>query len=193
MNWVDLAVLAVVVVSALLGMMRGFVREALGLLAWLAAAYAAWRGYDEAYPMVLSWVGDPNLAAPLAFGGVFLIVLIVLSVVAHAIAQVVRGSVLGSMDRTLGAVFGVVRGAFIVVAAYMIAGFVLPTDRWPPVVQEARVLPAVHEGADWLAARLPARYRPQVAAPAGQETPSSEQLMSPVPQRHTIGPPNEPK
>jgi membrane protein required for colicin V production len=193
MNWVDLVVLAVVVVSALLGLMRGFVREALGVGAWVAAALAAVYGFHAVRPMVLGWVGDPNLADPLALGGVFLIVLIVLSVIAHAIAKVVRGSVLGSLDRTLGAVFGVARGAILIVAAYMVAGMVLPTDRWPPVVQQARFLPAVHDGAIWAAAQLPPGYRPQVAAPPGTQTPTSEQLMSPVPQHRTVGPPNDPK
>jgi membrane protein required for colicin V production len=193
MNWVDLAVLGVVVVSALLGMMRGFVREALGLCAWLAAAYAALRGFHDAQPIVRSWVGDPNLADPLAFGGVFLIVLIVLSIVAHMIAQVVRGSVLGGLDRSLGAVFGVARGAILVVAAYIVAGMVLPTDRWPPVVLDARVLPAVHDGAVWAARQLPEGYRPQVAPAPGQPVPTSDQLMERVPQRHTIGPPSDAK
>ena len=139
MNWVDLAVLAVIVISALLGLMRGFVREALGLAAWVAAAYAAVAGYHAAQPIVLGWVRDPNLADPLAFGGVFLIVLIVLSIIAHVIGSVVRGSLLGGLDRSLGAVFGVARGAILVIAAYIVAGMVLPIDRWPPVVLAARV------------------------------------------------------
>lgn len=193
MNWVDLAVLAVVVISALLGLMRGFVREALGLAAWVAAAVAAVYGFHTAQPIVRNWVGDPNLADPLAFGGVFLIVLIVLSFVAHAIGTLVRGSVLGGLDRSLGAVFGVARGAILVVAAYIVAGMVLPIDRWPPVVLQARVLPAVHDGAVWVAAQLPPGYRPQVAPNPGQGVPTSEQLMERGQQRHTVAPPSEPK
>ena len=193
MNWVDLVVLAVVMVSALLGLMRGFVREALGVGAWVAAALAAVYGFHVAQPIVRNWVGDPNLADPLAFGGVFLIVLIVLSVVAHAIAGVVRGSLLGSLDRSLGAVFGVVRGAVLVIAAYIGVGMVLPVDHWPPVVLGARALPMVYDGAIWVAAQLPPGYRPQVAPPPGRGGPTAEALLRATPQGRVFGPRGEPR
>ena len=69
---------------------------------------------------------------------------IVLMFVSHWIGAIVRGSVLGGLDRTLGLLFGLVRGAALVVFAYILAGVVLPIDRWPPQVLQctaSRIMP----------------------------------------------------
>lgn len=186
MNWVDWAVLAVVVVSALLGMARGFVREVLALGAWVGAAVVAYAGYLSLLPFVQSRIDDPNFAVPIAFGAIFLVALIVLSLLASLVARLVRGSTLAGLDRALGVVFGVARGAVLVMAAYIGAGWAVPAERWPPVVAEARSLPIIYDGATWLAARVPSAYRPQVAPPPGAQGPSQQALRA-TPQGQAIG------
>ncbi len=191
MNWVDGVFLVVVVVSALVGLSRGFVREALGLAAWVIAAVVAVRLYDRVQPVVLGWVGDPDLSGPLAFAGVFLVVLIVASIAAHAVAGAVRGSVLGSLDRSLGAVFGVVRGVVLLMAAYIGAGMVMPIGSWPPPVLAAQSLPLVHQGAVWVVARIPEGWpRPQVAPLPGGASPSSDALLHAAPQGAALAAPH---
>jgi membrane protein required for colicin V production len=190
MTWVDIVVLGVLAISALLAFMRGFVREVLGIGSWLGAAVVSIWGFPYARPRFEQWfAGSPDLVNPVTFGALFIGALIVLMVVSHWIGAVVRGSALGGLDRTLGLLFGLVRGAALVVFAYIAAGVVLPVDRWPPQVLEARAMPLAYAGANWTVARLPEQYRPHIyPPPPGHET-TADALMQALPQGRAIGRP----
>ncbi|MBC7801324.1 MAG: CvpA family protein [Gemmatimonadaceae bacterium] len=189
MNWVDLAVLGVVLVSGLLAVLRGMVREVLGIAAWVAAALAA--SPYGAFPYVAPWVrqqfSDDSVADAVAFGGVFLIVLVVLSLIVGRLSNAVQGSALGGLDRTLGLVFGLGRGAALLVVAYILAGIVLAIEQWPAPVLEARSLPYIHQGAVWTAAQLPPLYRPAVARPPAGRTTTAADLMRANPAGRALG------
>src|SRR5579872_5270483 len=110
--------------------MRGFVREVLGIGAWVGAVvFAVW-----AFPLVHErfdiWLNGPDFGDPAAFGAMFLVSLIVLSVISGMVGGIVRASLLGGLDRTLGLVFGLVRGAALVAFAYIVAGWVVAADQW---------------------------------------------------------------
>lgn len=189
MNWVDLVVLAVVVLSGLVAFMRGFVREFLGIGAWLVAAFVA--SPYGAFPYVQPWMRqqftDPTTADIVAMAGVFLIILIILSMLARGISDAVQYSVLGGLDRTLGLVFGLARGALLLIVAYILAGHVIAVDQWPPPVLAARSLPTIHRGAEWLATQLPGSFRPTVAPlPPGRPT-SAAQLLQLNPVGRALG------
>ena len=189
MNWVDLVVIGVVAFSGLLAFMRGLVREVLGIGAWIGAAFFAIWAYPSAYSKMQHWFPNPDIASPAAFAACFLLALIVLSVVAGIIGSVVRGSLLGGLDRTLGMVFGLLRGVALVIFAYIAAGMVVATDRWPEPVLQARCLPYAFAGAEWVADQLPPGYRPSVhPPPAGRETKAAD-LLHATPQGRAIGPP----
>ena len=189
MNWVDLAVLAVLLVSGLLGVMRGLVREVLGVAAWVAAAFVA--GPYGAFPSVKPWarrtISDPGIADIAAFFGVFLIVLILLWLVVRTLSNAVRGSALGGLDRALGLVFGVGRGAALLVVAYILLGIGLAVEQWPAPVLEARSLPAIHHGAEWLADQLPPTYRPAVARPPPGRSTTAASLLRASPVGRALG------
>lgn len=176
MNWVDLVVLGVILISGLLAFARGLVREALGLGAWVIAGLVAYKLSPLIQPWARQQIRDTALADTLAFIGVFVIVLILLSLVAGAIASAVRGSVLGGLDRTLGLVFGLLRGAALVCVAYILAGLAVPIDQWPAPVMEARSLPFVYRGAAWGSEQMPPGFRPAVAVLPGRATTSAELL-----------------
>ncbi|MGI4946682.1 MAG: CvpA family protein [Janthinobacterium lividum] len=183
MNWVDLVVLAVVLVSGLVGVLRGLVREVLGVAAWIAAAWVA--SPYGAFPYVAPWVrkqvSDPGVGDIVAFGGVFLVALVVLWIVVGAISNRVRGSALGGLDRTFGLVFGLGRGAVLLAAAYILGGFLSPSESWPPPVQQARLLTPVYQGAEWLASQVPPPYRPNVAKPPAGRTTTAAALLHATP------------
>lgn len=182
MTWVDGIALGVLALSALLAFQRGFVREVLGIGAWIASLIVAMRVFPYARPHVRAWLGSPDFADPITFAVSFVAVLIVLSIIAHRIGRGVRSSALGGVDRTLGLVFGLVRGAVLVVFAYIAAGLVLPVERWPEPVLFARFLPATYAGAAWATGLLPAEYRPKLQAPpAGRQT-TAEELLRASPQ-----------
>ncbi|MEN0076707.1 MAG: CvpA family protein [Paracraurococcus sp.] len=186
MTWVDGVVLAVLAVSALLAYLRGLVQEVLGVGAWIGAAALALTLRPVTAPLLQGTVEPPWLADALAAGGVFLVVLIILKIIISFVARFVQDSMLGGTDRALGLVFGLVRGAFLVILAYILGGMVLPaTDRWPEAVREARSLPLVIEGAQWLVARLPAEYRPRIAFPPDRRAPTQDELMRPPARNRT--------
>ncbi len=186
MNWVDAAIIAVIVVSALLAFMRGFVREVLGIGAWIGAAAAALWGGPLVLPKFQQWITDPNIAYPAAYAVVFIAALIVLSVIAGMIGGLVRGSLLGGLDRTLGVVFGLARGAVLIAAAYIGLGLVAEPTSWPPPVQHARSLPFAYEGAAWLVGLLPDGYRPKLPPPPAQPETRAEDFLQPQPQGRAL-------
>ena len=189
MNWVDLCVIAVVLFSALLAFMRGLMREVLGIGAWVGAALWAFYAGPIVEPRFREWIANPELVAPAAFAAMFLAALIFLSIIASIIGGVVRGSLLGGIDRTLGVVFGIARGAALVVAAYILVGMVSETDRWPEPVLQARTLPIAYEGAEWFTNLLPVAYRPRIyPPPPGRETRAAD-LLHANPQGRAVGRP----
>lgn len=186
MTWVDGVVLAVLAVSAVVAFLRGLVQEVLGIGAWIGAVFLALALQPSLSPLLLDKVEAPWVADVLVVAGVFVLVLIILKVIINAIARRVQDSVLGSTDRALGLVFGLARGAFLVVLAYILGGMLLPAaEKWPGAVRDARSLPLVIEGANWLVDQLPPDYRPRVAVPPAYPEPTQEDLMRPPARNRT--------
>lgn len=189
MNWVDIAVLTVVAFSGMLGFLRGMVREVFGLAAWAGALFAAVWFFPQMQGLARRSIANPDIADPVAFGSIFLLVVIVLSLIARALSTIVRSSGLGGLDRTLGLVFGLLRGAGIVVAAYIIGAAIDPPDQWPPQVLEARTLPSIYLGANWVAQRVPESYRPTVPVPPVGPPAQAADLLHANPVGRALGAP----
>lgn len=183
MTWVNLVVLGFLGISGLLAFGRGLVREVLGIGAWAGAVATAIVGMPMARGTVSGWLPGPTWVDPVSFVVVFLGTLIVLSVLARMISGLVRGSALGGVNRTLGLVFGLARGAAVVVIAYIVGQMVLPIEQWPAAVLDARVLSPTHQAAHWLQQQVPEDYRPRRLdpPPAGRET-TAEALLRAAPQ-----------
>jgi membrane protein required for colicin V production len=185
-NWVDLTIVGVVAISALLAFMRGFVREVLSVGSWIGAGFFALWAFPLVQERFRSWLVNPDIANPAAFGAMFVLALLVLSVIASMIGSVVRGSVLGGIDRTLGMAYGVARGMAIMVFVYVAAGLFVPPDKWPEPVQQARALPYAYAGAVWAVSMIPPDYRPQLSAPAAGRATRAEDLMKVAPQGRAL-------
>ncbi|MCQ4159731.1 CvpA family protein [Roseomonas sp. GC11] len=180
MTWVDGIVLAVVALSALIAFFRGLVREVLGVGAWAGAAIFAIYMLPGTSQLAAAYVQPPWLAEIAAGAGGFLLALIVLKLLIGWFAGLVRASVLGGLDRALGMVFGLARGAFLVVLAYIVGGLFLPTvERWPEPVREARTLPLVADAASLLVSQLPPEYRPRLPDLPQRSMPSMDELLRP--------------
>jgi membrane protein required for colicin V production len=188
MTWVDLVVFGFLAVSGLLAFARGLVREVLGIAAWAGAVTAAIAGLPRMRDIVRGWLASPAWIDPVSFIVVFLISLIVLMLVARMIGGLVRRSALGGVDRTLGLVFGLARGAAVVVIAYIIGQMVVPIEKWPDVVLDARVLTPTYEAARWVREQLPEDYRPHPLAPPPQgRQATTEALLRANPQGRATG------
>jgi membrane protein required for colicin V production len=188
MTWVDLVVFGFVALSGLLAFARGFVREILGIGAWIGAGVAATLALPAMRGVVRDWFPTPEWVDPVSFIIVFLVTLIVLMLIARAIGSVVRKSALGGVDRTLGLVFGLARGAAVVIIAYIIGQMVFPIERWPDVVLEARTLTPTYEAARWVREQLPEPYRPHALdRPPARRHATAEALFRAAPQGRATG------
>lgn len=117
MNAADWIVVAVVVLSMLLSLLRGFTREAISLASWVLALVGA-RVLSPALAVVfVTWIDDPAFRDWLAFAALFIAILVTGMLVAHIMGESVRNSALDFGDRLLGMAFGFVRGVLIVVIA----------------------------------------------------------------------------
>ena len=151
MNPLDIGVLGIVALSALFAFARGFVREALSIIAWVGAAAITLYGFNTVYAQVEPRVHDRLLSQVIAGFGLFVVAIVVLTIVTGFVARSVRASGLSPIDRTLGFIFGLARGAFLVCFAYLLLDFsgVQPSDR-PLWIREAKSEPYLHQGADAL-------------------------------------------
>lgn len=155
MNLLDLAVVAVLLVSGLLAFARGFVREVLSVAGWVAAAFAAIAAFPHLSPRLREWIGEDWLADVIAAASAFIVVLIVVSVVSGIIAERIHHTRFKATDRTLGFLFGVARGVVLVCLAYLLAIWMMPPEEQPDVLKEARTRPMVAQGAAMLAGLVP--------------------------------------
>jgi membrane protein required for colicin V production len=155
-NFVDLAVIGVMLISALLAFGRGLVREVLSIGAWVAAALAALWGFPYAKDIARKYISITILADVVTATAIFLVTLIVCAAISHAIARNVRGSTFGALDRSLGLLFGLLRGAVLICFAYLLFTWAVPNEAdQPDVIKEARSRPLVASGADILRSLLP--------------------------------------
>ncbi len=155
MNAVDLAVLLVIALSAVFAFVRGFVREALSIAAWVGAALITLYGFNYVYRIVARFVTTPLLADLVAGAGLFLVSLIGLTILTGSLARFVHSSALSPIDRTLGLIFGVARGAVLVCLAYLVIDVSLPQTDRPGWLREAKSEPLLAQGADMLRGMLP--------------------------------------
>lgn len=165
MNPLDIAVIAIIGLSAVFAFARGFVREALSIVAWVGAGFITLYGFNYVYAIVEPMVHNPLLSNLIAIGGTFLGSLIALTIVTGIIARSVRAGSLSSLDRTLGFIFGLARGAFILCLAYLLLDFIQPTER-PAWIKEAKSAPYLQQGADLLRKVLPEKWREKTSAGA---------------------------
>lgn len=146
-GWVDAALLAVLMVSVVVGLLRGFVFEVLSLAGWIAAWFAAQWFAPVAAPHVP--VGAPGSALDLgvAFAAVFIVALIVWAVAARLIRLLIHATPLSVPDRGLGAVFGALRGVILLLAVAAVIGLTpaVKSSAWQQS-RGAGVLAAMLEG-----------------------------------------------
>jgi len=151
----DIVLFAVMLISGLLAMVRGFMREILSIIAWILAAGATLYAYSKLLPLAKQYFNNDIVAAVAVIGGVFLLTLLIVSIVTVRISDMVLDSRVGALDRTVGFLFGLARGLVIVVVAFMFFSWLVPDRSQPEWVRSAKSRVVLTGTGQWLMSMLP--------------------------------------
>lgn len=151
----DIVLLTVMLISAILAMVRGFLREVLSIASWAAAAVLTVYAYPRLLPIAKQYLANDVAAAAVVVGGVFLGTLLIVSVITIKLSDAILDSKVGALDRTLGFMFGLARGLLIVVVAFMFFDWLVPAKSQPKWVTDAKSWPVLQGTGQWLIAMSP--------------------------------------
>lgn len=178
-TWVDWAILAIIAVSSLISLKRGFVKEALSLLTWIIAGAVAWMFGGGISQYLEGYIQTPSARVIAGCAILFVATLLVGAMINFLIGELIRVTGLSGTDRFLGMAFGAARGALLVVVAVGLLS--LGPVQQDPWWQESRLLPQFLLVADWsknLILGLTSQWLASgISAPA--DLPFQEQLLGP--------------
>lgn len=153
MNNADYLILAVLALSAFLGLWRGFVAEVLSLVCWVAAFWGAWMFGNAVAQWYGQWLHQPSARAIAGYFSCFLAVLIAGALLGWVLRKLIRASALSGTDRMLGTAFGLARGVLVVSLTVLLLAFTPARDE--PWWHHSALLPGFALTADWLSGHLP--------------------------------------
>jgi len=148
MTWADWAIIAVLGLSALISVVRGFVGEAVSLLIWVAAAVVASIFHDQLAVWMVDLITTPSLRLLTAWVVLFVVVLIIGGILNYLLGKLVEATGLSGTDRLMGLLFGLARGLIILMTIVILLPNVLPVDQdlwW----QESKLIPYFLQYEDW--------------------------------------------
>jgi len=189
----DIILLAVMLISGLLAMIRGFMREILSIAAWIAAALATLYFFNRLVPYAQQYFNNDIVAKAAVIGGVFLGTLLIVSIITVRISDMILDSRIGALDRTLGFLFGLARGLIIVVVAFLFFDWLVPQKSQPNWVTGAKSRVVLASTGDWLKSMLPddpeSTILKRLKRPGGEEP---EPPVATPGQRSDAGPGRDP-
>ncbi|MEE9317013.1 MAG: CvpA family protein [Rhodospirillales bacterium] len=157
-NGLDIGIIVLLLLSGFLAYARGLVHEVLSVAGWIGAIFATIYGFPLLKPFA-RLVTEIEIVADFGAGVViFVVSLILLSLVTRRISKKVKDSALNAVDRSLGFLFGLLRGALICVIAYIGLGMVYPDDDQPEWILQARSMELLRPGAAMLTNLIPENF-----------------------------------
>ena len=137
-SYLDLTLIAVVLLSALLSMLRGFTREVLAILSWAAAAAAAYYLYPLGMPYLKAYISKEQYQMAASAAAIFFVTLVIVSFITVKISDAILDSNIGALDRSLGFLFGAGRGYLLCVIAFVFFAWLVPEKSYPTWVQNSK-------------------------------------------------------
>ncbi len=155
LNYIDIGILVLIFLSALVGFVRGFVREALSLTTWVAAILLAFIFSEELAAKIPFNIPNDLVRASVSFLLIFVGVLILGSLINHFFNKGIQAVGLGGLDRVLGGAFGVIRGSLVVTLMVLLLGLGLVPFTGHALWTESKLIPHFKEGAEWVKEAIP--------------------------------------
>ncbi|NDH62267.1 MAG: CvpA family protein [Alphaproteobacteria bacterium] len=187
----DVAVIAVAVFGAVIGMSSGFAHAVMFIASWIGAGWLAWRFAKVVQPEVEQLVGSTELAYFLSMLVVFVGALIVLVMLTNALSRSIRSSPLGKPDRMLGAGFGVLCAWVAAGLGFLFYGYLGPRSL-PPAVEGAATFPMIKEMSTFVEPYLPTGFRNRLQRPGMETGAGTVSPPSPAATNATPASPNVP-
>jgi membrane protein required for colicin V production len=144
----DIGIAVIVAISGVISLVRGFVKEAMSLVIWVAAFVIAMTFSEAASELLVNFIDLASLRQLAAWGGLFVGTLLVGAVFNFILGKLVTSTGLGGTDRTLGLVFGVFRGLLVVLALVIALPKAIPVEQ-DPWWQESTLIPVFQNFEDW--------------------------------------------
>jgi membrane protein required for colicin V production len=153
MSWIDLVILGVIVLSSLISLIRGFVKESISLVTWVIAGVVAFRYFIPLADLLEPFVNSLTMRQWISGGFLFIATLIVGAIVNFIVSQLVSKTGLSGTDKTLGVVFGLARGVLIVSMVILLASLTpMPGADW---WQDSALIGYFQQLADWIKGIIP--------------------------------------
>jgi len=153
MSWIDLIILGVIVLSSLISLIRGFVKEAISLVTWVIAGGVAFRYFIPLADLLEPFVNSLTTRKWISGGILFIATLIVGAIVNFIVSQLVSRTGLSGTDKTLGVVFGAARGVLIVSMVILLASLTpMPSAEW---WQDSALIGYFQPLAEWIKGLIP--------------------------------------
>jgi len=131
MVWVDYLIIAIISLSAVISIVRGFIREVLSLASWALSFWVAITFHPHVSTLLIDYIPTPSIRLFSSFLGLFIITLVLGAFINHLLTQLVDKTGLTGTDRALGVIFGLIRGLAIVTLLVLLAGATpMPEDNW---------------------------------------------------------------
>lgn len=167
----DLGVAAIILISCIIAFLRGFIRETLTILGVVGGAFAAISVGPGLSPVVQGWFGIEDgaeepaklfdvlpmtmVADLVAYGGIFILVVIILSIISHMLSGWAKAIGLGTLDRSFGVLFGIARGVVLLALLYLPVYVMVDEETRDGWFAQSRTRPYVESGAEWAKNLLP--------------------------------------
>ena len=154
MSWLDFLIVGVIALSALISLIRGFVKESISLLSWIAAGIVAFRYFSAMAELLEPYLADPTIRSMAAFAVLFISTLIIGAIINFIMSQLVSKTGLSGTDKALGVVFGGARGVLIVTMVVLLASLTpMPEAQW---WQDSAMVGFFQQLAEWVKGIIPA-------------------------------------
>ncbi len=153
MIWIDYAIIALICISSIIGLFRGFVKEAFSLVLWVVAIWIGLNFSREFSTFLEPMISYPSARIAAAFAILFFMTLILGGLISYLLGELIDKTGLTGSDRFAGMIFGIARGAVVVSLLIMMAGLTpLPEDSW---WKESSLIPPFQSLAVWLRDHVP--------------------------------------
>ncbi len=153
MSWLDLVILGIILLSALISLIRGFVKESISLITWIVAGVVAFRYFSPMAGLLEPFIEAPTIRNIAGFAVLFISTLVIGAIVNFLMSQLVSKTGLSGTDKTLGVVFGGARGVLIVTMVVLLASLTpMPEAQW---WQDSVTVGYFQQLAEWVKGIIP--------------------------------------